>query len=62
LHDNIELRQQVGDLLKDPIFKVEYDLKMMEYRELNFQRLKKVAEAGVIKMRELVRFHLSYLF
>mmetsp|Transcript_30316 Transcript_30316/g.55398 ORF Transcript_30316/g.55398 Transcript_30316/m.55398 type:complete len:644 (-) Transcript_30316:901-2832(-) len=40
-HDNFELRQKMFDFLKDPLYRPDYKMEFMAFRQLTLDRLKK---------------------
>ncbi len=54
INDNFEIRAQLAEILKDPIFNPVQDMKMDDFRQLTFERVKKLAEHRLIKMSDLL--------
>ncbi|EGG23713.1 putative acyl-CoA oxidase [Cavenderia fasciculata] len=50
----IATRKQIFDILKDPIYKPNLYASIPEQRELTLQRLKKLADARILKMDEII--------
>jgi hypothetical protein len=49
-HDNHETRQKFRELMKDPIFIPRYDVSLRFERELAFERLKRICDAGLVSV------------
>lgn len=48
-------REKVSEVIKDPLFTPVYDVSIRNQKELAQRRLKKVAEAGIVSVRDFVR-------
>ena len=53
-HDNIEMRDQFRDFLKQDLFKPRYNMSLEEERELALKRLKAICDAGFISVLDFV--------
>ena len=51
-HDNFSTRERLKELGKDPLFDPRYNIQLNDQRELALQRLKKVAEAKAVSIRD----------
>ncbi len=49
-HDNLENRQRMKHLFKDPIFVPRFDISLRHERELALERLKRIVEGGFISV------------
>jgi len=53
-HDNIEMRDQFREFLKQDLFKPRYNMTLDEERELALKRLKAICDAGFISVLDFV--------
>jgi len=53
-HDNIEMRDQFREFLKQDLFKPRYNMSLEEERELALKRLKAICDAGFISVLDFV--------
>jgi len=51
-HDNHQMRDELRQFLEKPLFTPKFDISLEEERELAYQRLKAICEAGFISVRD----------
>merc|ERR1719270_1037147 len=60
-HDNIQMRDEFRDFLKQDLFKPRYNMTLEEERELALKRLKAICDAGFISVQDFINNPLKFL-
>eukprot|EP01132_Coremiostelium_polycephalum_P002815 gene2815-3500_t len=56
-----KIKQEICQLLKDPLFKPRYNMNVQQWRELTLQRAVKVIQSGLVSLAEFNRDPMRYL-
>ncbi|KAF6031789.1 hypothetical protein EB796_009893 [Bugula neritina] len=49
-HDNLSMRQEMREFLRDPLFTPRYNISLSDERDVALERLKKICDAGFISV------------